>query len=82
MPNLEIEEKRRIDDDPISNPTPNPTTNPTPHTKGDKGGKANGQKTKEGKGGTKAIKFTWLGPSEFDPVIGEIPENEVNVATS
>ena len=59
-------------------PMANPTSNPPLQTKG---GKAKGQKSKEGKGGAQAVKFTCLELSECDPVIEEIPENGVNVAT-
>ena len=56
----------------------NPAPNPKPQTKG---GEANGQKGKEGKGGAEAVKFTFLELGEYGPVIEEIPENEVNVAS-
>ena len=56
------------------------TQHPSPHVK-PKGGKAKGQKENEGKGGAKSVKFTCLELSECDPVIEEIPGNEVNVAT-
>ena len=59
---------------------PIPTQHPAPRPK-HKGGKAKGQKGKEGKGGSKAVKFDCLEMNECDPVIGEIPENEVNLAT-
>ena len=52
--------------------------NPTSNTKGER---PKGQKGKEGKGGTEAVKCTCLEMGECDPAIGEIPENEVNVAT-
>ena len=51
------------------------TQHPTPK------GESKGQKANEGKGSADAVKFTCLEPSENDPVIEEIPENEVNVAT-
>ena len=52
--------------------------NPITNTKG---GRQKGQKRKEGKGGTEAVKFACLEMGECDPSMGEIPENEVNVAT-
>ena len=58
---------------------PMKTHRPTQRLK-PKGG-IKGSERKEGKGGAKAVKFTCLELSECDPVIEEIPENGVNVAT-
>ena len=44
------------------------------HQRGDKRSKKKG-------GGVKAVKFTFPEMEERDPVIEEIPENEVNLAT-
>ena len=52
--------------------------NPTINTKG---GRPKGQKWKEGEGGAEAVQFACLEIDECDPSIGEIPGNEVNVAT-
>ena len=60
-----------------SRPATNPTPNPAPQTKG---GKKIGRKEK-GTGGAKAVMFYCLEMNECVPVIEEIPENEVNVAT-
>ena len=65
MPYLDIKEKRR------------PNENPTPNTKGE----SKRQDANEGQGSAKSIKFDCLKPSETDPAIEEIPENDVNVAT-
>ena len=52
--------------------------NPTPNTEG---GKSKWKKANAGKGSANATKFTFMEHIENDPVIAEIPENEVNVAT-
>ena len=55
---------------------PAKTQHPTP-----KGGKSKGQKANEGKGSAKYVKSAFLEPIENDPVVAEIPGNDVNVAT-
>ena len=59
----------------IQYPTQHPAQHPKP-----KGGQRVRRK-KEGKGGAKAVKCTCLEMNECAPVIEEIPDNEVNVAT-
>ena len=69
MPDLEIKEKE------IDQRQPNTQPNAT----NQRGAKS--QKVKAGRGGGEAVMFTCLELSERDPVIEEIPGNEVNVAT-
>ena len=53
------------------------TQHPTP-----KGEDRKVKKVEEGKGGAETVKFACLEMDECDPAIEEIPENEVNIATT